>query len=288
MKKTRFLLFVAVLGMLLLCVLGSWMTHPAPTVIGGPPADLPVRSVTIPSQSGSNLRGWFVPGRQGSGAILLLHAVRASRLAMLDRARFLHRAGYSVLLVDFQAHGESPGQHITFGALESRDARAAARYLRQQVQGEKIGVIGVSLGGAAALLGPTPLPVQALILESVYPTIEEALTNRLRLHFGEWATVLLPPLLLQIRWQLGIAAEDLHPIERIGSVGAPVLIIAGSQDQHTTVAESLRLFGAASGPKEWWGIDGASHTDFYQFAPQEYTTRVLTFFAQHLRARHSQ
>lgn len=58
---------------------------------------------------------------------------------MLDRARFLSAAGFAVLLFDFQAHGESPGEHITFGYLESRDAQAAVEFLRTQAQVERIG-----------------------------------------------------------------------------------------------------------------------------------------------------
>ena len=48
---------------------------------------------------------------------------------MLGRAEFLHRQGFAVLAPDFQAHGESPGEHVTFGARESLDAAAALAYL---------------------------------------------------------------------------------------------------------------------------------------------------------------
>ena len=98
---------------------------------------------------------------------------------MLDRARFLHGAGYTVLLYDSRAHGESDGSRITFGHLESLDARAMLGFLRRAAPGERLGVIGISRGGAAVLLGPQPLGVSALALEAVYPTLEEA--KRLRL-----------------------------------------------------------------------------------------------------------
>ena len=283
MKKTTLALLILGLGFLVLLQVGSWLTRPTPHVIGPPPTDLPIRPVTLPSQSGSNLQGWFIPGRRGAGAIVLLHGIHASRLTMLNRARFLHQAGYSAFLFDFQAHGESPGQHVTFGARESLDAHAAVKYLRRQVQGEKIGALGTSLGGAAALLGSEPLPVDTLILESVYPTIEEATADRLRLRLGGFGPLLTPWLMLQMRVQFGIAAHDLQPIERIGAIGIPVFIIAGTEDQHTTLAESLRLFGAANDPKEWWGVEGAAHVDLYEFAPQEYEKRVLEFFSRTLR-----
>src|SRR5262249_10807562 len=140
--------------------------------------------VAIASGSGALLRGWFVPGQPGGGAVVLMHGVRANRVSMLGRARVLHAAGFAVLLFDFQAHGESLGAHITFGELEARDARAAVDYVRRRLPNERIGAIGMSLGGAASLLGFTPLPVDALVLEAVYPTIDAALANRLEAVLG--------------------------------------------------------------------------------------------------------
>ncbi len=283
MKKTTLVFLTLGLGFFVLLQIGWWLVRPAQKEVGPPPTDIPIRSVTFPSQSGASLRGWFVPGRRGTGAILLLHGIHANRLAMLDRARFLHRAGYSVFLFDFQAHGESPGKRVTFGASESLDAHAAVKYLRRQDQKEKIGAIGVSLGGAAALLGKEPLPVDALVLESVYPTIEEATTNRLRMRLGPLGSLFTPWLMLQMRAQFGISAPELRPIERIHALSIPVLVLAGTADQHTTLAESLRLFGAVNSPKEWWGVEGAAHQDLHHFTQQAYEERILEFFARSFR-----
>lgn len=57
-----------------------------------------------------------------------------------------------MLLFDFQAHGESPGDHITFGFLESRDARAALDFVHRELPGQLVAALGISLGGAAAVL----------------------------------------------------------------------------------------------------------------------------------------
>jgi alpha/beta superfamily hydrolase len=91
---------------------------------------------------------------------------------MVGRARFLHRAGYSVLLIDFEATGETKGDHITFGWKESRDALAATNFIRQIDPTTRVAIIGSSLGGVAALLATPPLKVDALVLEEVYPTLE--------------------------------------------------------------------------------------------------------------------
>ena len=245
---------------------GGKLAEPIPRTIGPPPSDLPAKTVHIPSPSGSKLAGWWIEGAPGRGAVILMHGVRADRTSMVDRARFFHRAGRSVLLFDFQAHGESPGEHITFGALESRDARAAVDFVRRRHPGERIAALGTSLGGAAILLADPPLPVNAVILESVYPTVEQATENRIRMRLGPLASLLTPALLVQLGPRLGLSPRDLRPIDEIGRLKVPLLIIAGAEDRHTTRSESERLFGAALEPKELWVIPGAAHVDLHRFA----------------------
>jgi alpha-beta hydrolase superfamily lysophospholipase len=266
-----------------LWIAGSLLSAPANHPVGNLPPDLKGRSVQFSSDSGTVIQGWLIPGSRGSGALVLLHGVRGSRLDMLERARFLARAGYSVLLIDLQAHGESQGKHITFGYLESKDAQAAIEFLRATVPGEKIGVIGVSLGGAAALLATPPLKADAMVLEMVYPTIDQAIGDRLALRLGGWSKTFVPLLSWQLKPRLGISANDLRPIDRVGALNLPKLFIAASEDRHTTLDESRALFAAASEPKEFWIVNGASHQDLHSYNRDEYERRVLAFFGKNLR-----
>ncbi len=284
------LTLILALGALLAFLAGTWLagsvlSAPVNHLVGNLPVDLAGRSVQFPSASGATIHGWFIPGRKGAGAIILLHGVRANRLSMLDRARFLSRAGYSVLLFDFQAHGESTGEHITFGYLESRDALAGASFLRSNAPDERVGLIGVSMGGAAALLASPPLEVNAMVLEAVYPTIDQAISNRLTMRLGGWSGCLTPLLSWQLKPRLGVDADVLRPIDKVGKVSVPKLFIVGAEDQHTTLEESRRMFDAASEPKELWVVNGARHVDLYPLARREYEQRVLGFFEEHLKRK---
>jgi len=111
---------------------------------------------------------------------------------MLGRARFLTRAGYSTLLIDFQATGESPGEAITFGWRERFDVLASVRYLNARLPGEPVGIVAVSLGGAATLLATPLLEIRAAVLEAVYPSIERAVANRLRMRLGALGPAVSP------------------------------------------------------------------------------------------------
>jgi fermentation-respiration switch protein FrsA (DUF1100 family) len=202
---------------------------------------------------------------------------------MLPRAIWLNQLGYSVLLFDFQAHGESTGTRITCGVKESQDAAAALAWLKSRRPGEKVAAIGVSLGGAASVLGTQPLEVDALILESVYTTIDAALENRLRIRVGILSPVLTPLLLWQAEFFAAISTRQLRPIDRIHEVACPMLIIHGTADKHTTIDEAKHLFQQAHEPKEFWPIDGAAHQDLLEFSPTEYKRQVGNFLEQNLR-----
>jgi uncharacterized protein len=284
----RKIIFVVLISLPLILLAGTWfagtiLTSPSQQSIGPIPPGLNGRVVQFQSSSGAMILGWFVPGKPGAGAIVLMHGVRSNRLSMLERARFLSKAGYSVLLFDFQAHGESSGEHITFGSLESKDAQAAIQFLRETAPGEKIGIIAVSMGGAATILASPPVSVDAVILEMVYPTINEAVNNRLTSRLGSWARVLSPLLLFQLRPRLGIGSNDLRPIDHVGQLRAPKLFIAGANDRSTTLEESQRLYETASAPKDFWVVPGVGHVDAHNRARVEYEQRVLDFFARNLR-----
>ncbi len=248
------------------------------------PADLAVESVRIPEASAAGLAAWWMEANPERGAVVLLHSIRVDRRSMLPRARLLLREGLSVLLVDLQAHGESPGERITLGFRESGNARAALAWLKHRRPNVRVGVIGTSLGGAAVLLGPQPVGVDAVVVEAVYPDIRIALQNRGRLRPGPLAPVLAPLLVAQLRPRLGAGPEDLRPIDGIARLGAPVLVVAGELDRHTTLAESSALFAAAEAPKELWIVAGAPHQDFLAKDPDGYRERVIGFLRRHLRS----
>ena len=189
--KRLLVIFATLVAAAVTCIFSAgWLlAHPVQTQIGDPPGDLNAQSVMFTSDSGANVHGWWSPVRNSRSAILLLPGIRANRLSMVDRARFLHRAGYSVLLIDFQATGETKGDRITFGWKESRDAIAAVRFIRNAEPASRVAVIGSSLGGVSTLLATPPLKLDALILEAVYPTIEIATTNRLENYFGPLGSI---------------------------------------------------------------------------------------------------
>ena len=225
------------------------------------PGDFPVENVTIAGDGHPITGSWRDLGG-GSPVVLLLHGIRADRASMVPRARLLVEAGFSVLMIDLQAHGETPGEHITLGW--------------------RVGVIGTSLGGAAVLLAPQPAGFDAVVLESVYPRLARAVENRIRLRLGWLAPMLEPLLLAQVNLRLHVSAEQLEPIRFIAALGAPVLVAAGSDDAHTTTEETREMYEAAREPVSLWIVEGAAHQDLARFDERGYRKNVVSFLRVHL------
>ncbi len=272
-----FVLFVGVVYWV-----GDILTKPSRVVTGSPPTELGGRNLTLQSGTGRTLSGWFFPGISGRGAILLLHPIRSNKRDMLPRARFLIHEGFSVLLVDLQAHGESSGERITFGYREAKDIEAAIKKLKSLAPGEKIGAMGVSLGATSLLFSGEHSSFSAIVLESIYSTIDEAVTNRLQIYLGSPGSLLTPLLLSQLKWRLGIPPDKLRPIDFVSELQVPVLTVHGAEDRHTPLSEAEQLYAAIPEPKEFYKVRGAAHVDLHKHAGDEYEQRIVSFFIQYL------
>jgi uncharacterized protein len=276
-KLLLYFLIIILLGFLALYFIGSYLTKSSNTTIGLPPSNLNAIQLQI-----NEISGWFHQSDISNKCVLLLHGVRSNKLSMINRAEFLNRLGYSTLLIDLQAHGETPGDEITFGLKESDNVKSAIDFLKSK-NCQKIGAIGVSLGGASILLGNKPANIDAVILEAVYPSIDQAVINRIEQRLGPFAANLLAPTLYyQIPLRLNISLNSLKPINAISSLSAPVFIIGGSEDQHTKLEETKNLFAVANEPKTLWIINEAAHVDFHSFEKDQYETRISDFFSRYL------
>jgi alpha-beta hydrolase superfamily lysophospholipase len=97
-------------------------------------------------------------------AVLLVHGLHDGRDRMLGWARALSARGAHVLAFDQRAHGASDGVLVTFADREPGDLVAAADRLLElsQLGGEHLRVLGVSMGGGAALAAMPELTARGL------------------------------------------------------------------------------------------------------------------------------
>ena len=125
-------------------VLAQVMTHTARAHVPAPDLGAAYEDVSFTTSDGLRLEGWFVPSRNGATVIVV-----PGRSGPQKQTRMLVRNGYGVLLFDRRGEGASDGDPNIFGWGGERDLHAAAAYLRSRadVDPERIGAIGLSVGG---------------------------------------------------------------------------------------------------------------------------------------------
>ena len=154
-----------------------------------------------------------------------------NKSSMLATAALLHDR-YNLVLFDFRNHGQSQDAPTTIGLLERLDVRAVVDWLEERKQPRSIGMLGVSMGGAAAINeAAADERVDALALDSTHATLANALQARLEAQGyplalpGAWS-ILFGGL---IRTGQDMSAAD--PVQVAARYGArPLLVIGAGQD----------------------------------------------------------
>jgi alpha-beta hydrolase superfamily lysophospholipase len=162
----------------------------------------------------------------------------------------LHDAGYHVLLFDVRGHGESEAGKgpQTYGPIESRDFVGAVRFLRTRadVDGERIGAIGMSAGGNIVLYGvDAAQPIKAVL--AVQPTRLIAFNTKFaRTELGPLGPALIKPVDLLYRLMRAPLPSRQDPaIPARGLNGTVVQYVQGTGDQWGELAV-VEEFAAAT------------------------------------------
>lgn len=235
-----------------------------PTTGSLPPAAavLPNGSdVVIRTEDGLDLGAWYFPVEGDGPAVLMCPGNGGDRSMRVPLAAALNRMGMSVLLLDYRGFGGNPGRPTEEGL--AADARAAQAWLAAQPGVDEMVYFGESLGAAVVIGLATERPPEALVLRSPFTSL------------GDVAAVHYP--WLPVRWLL----MDRYPsIERIVSVSAPVLVVAGDRDDIVPESMSRRLFDAATEPKRYVVVPGAGHNDLELLAGPEMMAEIERFLSE--------
>lgn len=274
----------AILGAVLSWNIAQALIAPSPSKVTWP-AGKPYspEAASFQATDGIHLKGWFLPQGHSTSAAVILHGVHADRDGMLPRAFWLHDLGYNVLIYDARGCGESDSSLLTFGYRETRDLLGALHFL--QLRGmTNVACIGTSQGAATILLASGQLPpsVRAVVAESSYATLHDAVDARFLSSTGlpsSYLGILIVPM---AEWKLGLRINEVSPLREIPKLKVPVYIIGGATDDMAPPAGTQQLYDAATCEKNLWMVAGAGHTDFLAYAPDQYKQRIGDFLSKHL------
>lgn len=244
----------------------------------------------LTSGDGVRIAGWYIPAANKAGTtgptVVLAHADGANKSEMLAWASPLH-AAYNLVLFDFRNHGQSSGQVTTMGVREVADLRAVLDWVTEKKRPSSIAVLGVSMGGAAAIkeaVGDSR--VAAVILDSTHATLANALEARLDRDGYPLSTPGAWSILLGGLLRTGEDMSSADPVQAMARYGQrPVLIIAAGSDRavgHKDAAELLAAAREGGSRVEMDTCPGAGHAASIGACSAEYAGWLLTFLGHAL------
>jgi uncharacterized protein len=243
-----------------------------------------VQPVRFRTDDGLAIDGWYLAHPDARDAIVICHGFAMNRHELLDIAQALRSRGHAVLLFDFRAHGTSEGLRSTIGLRETREIAAAVDFLqsRPELAGRPIGVAGISMGAAAALLATARDPrIAAISADSSFAALEDIAVQGLRT-FCRLPAFPFAPLILRFGELLTAERIRTHrPIDAVAAIGPrPILLIHDETDKFVPIAHAHALFAAATGPKECWFTPCLGHASIWAHRSAEYIERLDDFFSR--------
>ena len=272
--------------------LGPGLIHPAnlnPMRLGQTEAMLgrtgaAKEDFSVRASDGVELRGWKIrPASPNGDWILLFHGVSDNRTGVLGAAEILLRHGYSVVMVDSRAHGESGGDMATFGWKERYDTVAITNTLFSQENVRRLGALGVSMGAAIALQSAAVEPrIEAVVAEDPFADLREVSYDYAGLEASPFLgkTLFRPATVVALKEMAGAGGfppDEVSPVKAVAARPFAVLLICGTRDHRIPCRHAEMIYQAARGPKELWIVQGAGHAAALGRAPAEYENRAIRF-----------
>lgn len=221
---------------------------------------LACEDVEIRTEDGLRLSAWWMPnGKPGRATVVILHGLGASKAHMIDYILFAQEQGNPTLAIDFRGHGDSDPSLTSIGFYESRDASAAMRFVRERGAGDPV-LWGTSMGAVSALLAAARDGSAAgVIADAPFDTYRNTVLHHAKLMYGlsEYPLVALAFPMIENRARFRIA--DVDCLQAAGQIHAPMLVLAGEEDQRMPPPMVRTIYERAAGPKEFWIIPGEGH-----------------------------
>jgi fermentation-respiration switch protein FrsA (DUF1100 family) len=201
-----------------------------------------IQEVTIKTDDGLELEGWYQPARPSKKTILYFNGNKTGMVEHEDAYRAFIEAGYGLLSINYRGYGTNAGAPSEEGLY--KDARAAIAFLQAQLLPmEEIIFLGRSLGSGVAVQMATEYLPYAVVLVSPYTSI--AAIGKMRYPYVPVDALL---------------HDKFDSLGKMPQVQSPVLIFHGRADETIPISHAYTLHEAAK-DSQLFVYDTQGHND---------------------------
>jgi len=229
---------------------------------------IPYEEIKFPTKNSCHLYGWWMPSQNESSqltpTIILVHGWGRNAGFMLPYIKKLFPYGYNLLAFDLRSHGNSDSDKHPNMLQFSEDIRAAIDYILKQdtVKDEMIGVLGLSVGGSAAIHAATSdTRIKSVITIGAFANPIDIMRHQFhKKHIPFFPLMWLP--MKYFQFIMGAKFKHIAPANVIKNSKAKIFLIHGKDDKIVPVEHGERLRNLAnSKTTKLWVIPGKGHSN---------------------------
>ncbi|MEQ1932437.1 MAG: alpha/beta fold hydrolase, partial [Fimbriimonadaceae bacterium] len=211
--------------------------------------------------------------------VILCHGYMMNRSELSPVAFLLAKRGYNCLLIDFPSHGWSPKRKCGLGWTERKDVLASIDFVRERIPNGEIVLYGSSMGAAASCfaVGERSDGVRALILDSAYDCLNDAILGWWHFLGGKWLRTLLWPTLPISALVLGVNPNKTSVSGALKKAHLPTLILHGERDRLAEPQDARNNAAALGDLAQIAWMPNSNHSEGRWLYPTQYYEALFGF-----------
>ena len=239
----------------------------------------------VMSEDGLRLHGTWFPRGDCKKVVICFHGYTSQGMKdYIGLSGYYLNHGYSMLLVDERAHGESEGKYIGFGCLDRQDALKWIDWvIRKCGEDTEILLHGTSMGAATVLMTSgleLPAQVKGIISDCAFTSPKEVFSHVLKsmYHMPAFPTMQLADFLN--RKLSGYGLDECNAAREVKKAKVPILFIHGSGDTFVPCSMCETIYENCASPKKKLIVEGAAHAESYYKDTDAYENALTEFIGE--------
>ena len=242
----------------------------------------PHEDVWVYSEDNLKLHGTWFPQEEAKKVVICFHGYTSRGMNdYTGLSSYYLKRGYSMLLVDERAHGESEGTYIGFGCLDRLDALKWMDWVIETC-GEDVQILlhGTSMGGATVLMASgldLPSQVKGIISDCAFTSPKEVFAHVLHsmIHLPAFPMMQIADILNRRR--AGYGLDDCNAAREVKKAKVTILFINGSADTFVPCSMCETIYANCASPKKKLIVEGAAHAESYYKDTEAYENAMNEF-----------
>ena len=239
----------------------------------------------LTTADGIRISSWYIPVENPKAVIVLIHGYKKTnedKSRLIPHAEYLNKEGYSTVLFDLRAFGESGGNKTFLGVKEWSETELIYDYMKSlpENKNKKIGFYGKSMGGVISIITKA-ITGKGDFIVAITPYDSFKSLFSFQLKQKKYPLFFLSLIRLATVFELGLNYERYSPINLIKKINIPIFILGAKYDDIVSENDAKHLFHKANKPKEFWEAP-TNHYDIFRNNPAEFKKKTLKFLFRYV------